>query len=218
MLKAKLILLGVKILMWGVALGLGIWYLSSSLSGASLTYTSVDNFLVAAGVQNGDIATANGCFMCRYVADLFGVLGNATEKFWTAMLDALWVIMVIGFGVFLFVSATKHIYKSAADTAKGDTSEKKIDFKSWFDKVWKQALRIMIVGTMIGALGMGVGDEVEHPFRSPLYPVGIACGMRNVREGIKPELVSSPIRRVEVYHAEKLGIGADLEEILDLCV
>ena len=73
MLKAKLILLGVKILMWGVALGLGIWYLSSSLSGASLTYTSVDNFLVAAGVQNGDIATANGCFMCRYVADLFGV-------------------------------------------------------------------------------------------------------------------------------------------------
>ena len=154
MLKAKLILLGVKILMWGVALGLGIWYLSSSLSGASLTYTSVDNFLVAAGVQNGDIATANGCFMCRYVADLFGVLGDATEKFWTAMLDALWVIMVIGFGIFLFVSATKHIYKSAADTAKGDTSEKKIDFKSWFDKVWKQALRIMIVGTMIGALGI----------------------------------------------------------------
>ena len=171
MLKAKLILLGVKILMWGVALGLGIWYLSSSLSGASLTYTSVDNFLVAAGVQNSDIATANGCFMCRYVADLFGVLGNATEKFWTAMLDALWVIMVIGFGIFLFVSATKHIYKSAADTAKGDTSKKKIDFKSWFDKVWKQALRIMIVGTMIGALGMGGVGALKTVSNITIRPV-----------------------------------------------
>lgn len=51
--KAKLILLAVKIVMWATALGIGIWYLSSSLSGASLTYTSVDNFLNAAGVQIG---------------------------------------------------------------------------------------------------------------------------------------------------------------------
>lgn len=155
MLKAKLILLAVKILMWGIVLGLGIWYLSSSLSGGALTYTSVDNFLVAAGVQNGDIATANGCFMCRYVSELFGVLGDATERFWTAMLDALWIIMVVGFGIFLFIHATQHIYKAASDTAKADTSEKKLEFKSWFDKVWKQALRLMIIGTMIGALGMG---------------------------------------------------------------
>ena len=153
--KAKLILLAVKIVMWATALGIGIWYLSSSLSGASLTYTSVDNFLNAAGVQNGDIATANGCFMCRYVSDLFGVLGDATEMFWTAMLDALWVIMIIGFGVFLFIHATKHIYNSATETAKDDAKEKKIEFKSWFDKVWKQALRIMVVGVFIGALGMG---------------------------------------------------------------
>lgn len=171
MLKAKLILLAVKILMWCVALGLGIWYLSSSLSGSSLTYTSVDNFLMAAGVQNGDVSTANGCFMCRYVTDLFGVLGNATEYFWTAMLDVLWVIMVIGFGVFLFVHATRHIYSAASDTAKGDTSEKKIGFKSWFDKVWKQASRIMVVGTLIGAIGVGGTGALKTMSNITIRPV-----------------------------------------------
>ena len=171
MIKAKLILLGVKILMWGVALGVGIWYLSSSLSGASLTYTSVDNFLKAAGVQNGDMATANGCFMCRYVSELFGVLGSATEKFWTSMLDALWIIMVLGFGVFLFVSATKHIFNAAKDTSKGDTAEKKIEFKSWFSKVWKQALRIMVVGVLIGALGMGGTTALKTVSNITIRPV-----------------------------------------------
>ena len=66
MLKLKLIVLAVKIIMGAIALGLGIWYLSSSIGGEALTYTSMDNFLNAVGVENGDIATANGCFMCGY--------------------------------------------------------------------------------------------------------------------------------------------------------
>ena len=157
--------------MWATALGIGIWYLSSSLSGSSLTYTSVDNFLHAAGVQNGDISTANGCFLCGYIADLFGVLGDATEKFWTGMLDALWVIMIIGFGVFLFVHAAKHIYKAATETASGDTREKKLEFKSWFDKVWKQALRIMVVGVFIGGLGMGGTGALKIVSNITIKPV-----------------------------------------------
>lgn len=171
MLKAKLILLAVKIVMWATALGIGIWYLSSSLSGASLTYTSVDNFLNAAGVQGGDITTANGCFLCRYISDLFGVLGDATERFWTAMLDSLWVIMVIGFGVFVFVHAIKHIYSAATETAKGDTAEKKIEFKSWFDKVWKQALRIMFVGVLIGGLGASGTESLKIVSNITIKPV-----------------------------------------------
>ena len=67
MIKAKLILLAVRFIMGLIAVGLGIWYLSSSIGGASLTYTSMNNFLVATGVENGDIASANGCFMCKYM-------------------------------------------------------------------------------------------------------------------------------------------------------
>ena len=169
--KAKLILLGVKILMWATALGIGIWYLSSSLSGASLTYTSVDNFLHAAGIQNGDISSVNGCFLCGYITDLFAVLGDATEKFWTGMLDALWVIMVLGFGVFLFVHTAKHIYNAAKETSKGDTGEKKLEFKSWFDKVWKQGLRIMVVGVFIGGLGMGGTGALKIVSNITIKPV-----------------------------------------------
>ena len=171
MLKAKLILLGVKILMWLIVLGVGIWYLSSSLSGASLTYTSVNNFLVAAGVENGDIASANGCFMCKYIGQLFGILGDATQRFWTAMLDGLWVLIVVGFGLFLFISAIQHIYKAANETTKADASAKKLEFKPWFDKVWKQALRLLIVGTLIGAIGMGGTASLKTVSEITIKPV-----------------------------------------------
>jgi hypothetical protein len=205
-LKAKLILLAVKILMWAIILGVGIWYLSSSLSGTSLTYTSVDNFLTAAGVQNGDITTANGCFMCRYVADLFGVLGSATDKFWTAMLDALWILMVVGFGVFLFVHAIKHIYDAAKETSKGDTSEKKIGFKPWIDKVWKQALRILIAGVLIGAVGMGGTGMLKTVSNITIRPVMyIGAELSMAATGISDAAQCNALERVSMNSTDILN-------------
>ncbi len=157
--------------MWIIVLGLGIWYLSSSLGGASLTYTSMQNFLTAAGVENGDIASANGCFMCRYVADLFHVLGDATELFWTAMLDNIWIIMVIGFGVFLFIHSVKHIYDAANKTTQLDGKDKKLEFQAWFDKVWKLGVRVLFAGVFIGALGMGGTDALKTVSKITITPV-----------------------------------------------
>ena len=71
---AWLISLLIKVLSVVIALGVGIWYLSSSIGGASLSYTSVSNFMQQIGVQNGDIASANGCFLCGYIADLFDLI------------------------------------------------------------------------------------------------------------------------------------------------
>ena len=85
--KATLISIAIRILMGAIALGVGIWYLSSSIGGAAITYTSMDGFLHAIGVQNGDIATANGCFLCGYIEQLFAVIGDAAELFWNAMVD-----------------------------------------------------------------------------------------------------------------------------------
>jgi len=171
MLKAKIILLAVKIFMWCVALGLGIWYLSSSLGGSAITYTSMDNFLTAAGVENGDITTVNGCFMCKYIYELFAVLGDATERFWTAMLDSVWILIVVGFGIFLFIYSAQYIFEAMKKTEKIDDKEKKIEFSPWFDKVWKQALRIMFVGAMIGALGMGGVDALKTISNIVISPV-----------------------------------------------
>ena len=103
MLKAQLIIAAVKLIMGAIALGIGIWYLSSSLGGAALTYTSMDNFLTSIGVNNGDITTSNGCFLCQYISDLFAVLSDATARFWGVMVDWVWVLVALGFGVFIFI-------------------------------------------------------------------------------------------------------------------
>lgn len=177
--KAKIILLIVRILLGAIALGLGIWYLSSSITGSALTYTSMDNFLNAIGAGE-DIANANGCFLCRYVSDLFGVLGNATEKFWDAIVNTLWVLMAIGFGVFLFIYTGQYIYDAAKKTAKIDTTEKKIELKPWVDKVWHTAARVLVCGALLGMLGMGGTTALRYVTRvtvTPVMFVGSELGM-----------------------------------------
>ena len=146
----KKLLLGylIRFVFGAIALGVGIWYLSSSIGGASLSYTNIDNFMSAIGA--GD-----GCFMCQYVNDLFAVLGTASESFWNAILNNLWILMTIGFGIFLMIHSVQYIYKAMMENTALDTKEKKLAFAPWFDTVWRQGVRIMIVGALIGAFGMG---------------------------------------------------------------
>ncbi len=141
--------------MGAIALGVGIWYLSSSIGGAALTYSSMENFIVAIGAQNGDIATVNGCFLCEYIAQLFSVIGDATELFWNAIIDNLWILLVIGYGIFLFVHTLQYIFNKAKETTKLPTSELKIEFAPWWDKVWKLGVRVLFTGAVLGAIGMG---------------------------------------------------------------
>lgn len=154
MMKAKLISIAIRVVMWAIALGLGIWYLSSSIGGAALTYTSMDNFMSAIGASD-DIAAANGCFMCGYVAELFTVISDAAEMFWTAMLDNIWILLAIGFGIFLFVYTAQYIFDAAKQTTTLDGKDKKLEFSAWFDKIWRQAARVMMVGAALGVLGLG---------------------------------------------------------------
>ena len=107
--KAQLIIIAIRFIMGAIALGIGIWYLSSSIGGAALTYTSMDGFMSAIGASDG-IADTSGCFMCGYISELFAVIGRATEMFWNAILEWLWILMAVGFGVFLLIEAIRHIY------------------------------------------------------------------------------------------------------------
>lgn len=171
MIKMKLIMLAVRLVMGGIALGLGIWYLASSIGGAALTYSSTDAFLRAVGVTDGNIANANGCFLCGYIADLFSVIGNATERFWNVMVDNLWIIMAVGFGIFLFVYTAEYIYDAMTKTGNLDTGAKNLELKGWFDKVWRQGMRVMIVGVLIGALGWGSTTALRTITNITITPV-----------------------------------------------
>lgn len=181
MLKAKLILIAVRLIMGAIALGLGIWYLSASLGGSALTYTSMKNFLTAAGVENGDISSVNGCFMCGYISDLFSVIGDATERFWTLMVDNLWILMVIGFGIFLFIHTAQHIFDHAKKTLNYEKpTEHKIEVQAWWDKIWKLGVRLMFVGVLMGALGMGENTALRSVSQitiTPVLYVGAELGM-----------------------------------------
>ena len=110
--KATLISIAIRLLMGAIALGVGIWYLSSSISGAAITYTSLDGFLGAIGAGN-DIASANGCFLCQYITELFAVIGRAAEMFWTAMVDNIWILMAIGFGLFVVIYTAQYLFDAA---------------------------------------------------------------------------------------------------------
>lgn len=178
--KAQLILIAVRVVMCLIALGMGIWYLSSSIGGAALTYTSADNFMTAIGAENGDVASVNGCFMCGYIADLFSVIGDAAERFWGTMVDNLWIIMVLGLGIYVFIHSVKHIFNAAKQTANLDGKQTGIDFKSWFEPISKQVLRLMAVGLVMGALGMGgvtALKAVSQITITPVLYVGAELGM-----------------------------------------
>lgn len=159
--KALILNLVIKILMGAIALGIGIWYLSSSIGGAALTYSSTSNFLTAIGVENGDIATANGCFLCKYITELFNVLGQATEYFWNVMVGNLWVLMAIGFGIYLFIHTIKFLYNHAKKNAALDGKENNISFKDWFEPIWKLTVRILIVGALLGAVSIAGTDSLK---------------------------------------------------------
>jgi len=164
MLKAKLILSAVKIFMWCVAVGIGIWYLSSSINGDSITYTSLTGFLQATGAcapaANGaeaicDISKSNGCFLCPYITQLFNIIGVATKDFWEALLGNLWILLALGFIVFLFIHTFKFFNKYNKANATLHKGEYKLPFKEWFDPVQNQFIRVLLVGVFLGALGFG---------------------------------------------------------------
>ena len=131
----------------------------------------MDTFLNAIGAPDGNIANANGCFLCTYINDLFIVLGNASEKFWNAILENLWILMVLGLGIFMFVHTIKFFMKSLKESAKLDTGEKKFEFKEWFDPVGRQGVRIMIVGAFIGAFGIGGAAALKTLAKITIEPV-----------------------------------------------
>ena len=205
MIKKWLIEQGLKFLMGAIALGIGIWYLSSSIGGASLSYTSVDAFMQQIGAGNGDVSSVNGCFLCVYIGDLFAVLGRATEMFWNGIVHNLWILMAIGFGIFIIFHTFQFINEQAKSKDIKDLSNKeiKLDFKKWFEKVWKTGMRVLIAGALIGALNwsgtstlkvvtnvtvapvMYLGSTLSSSFSAREQSSAASCSMFSARSSLR---------------------------------
>lgn len=171
--KAWFISFGIKFLTAAIMLGIGVWYLSSSIGGASLSYTSLGAFMNQIGVQDGDIASAGGCFLCGYVSELFNVIGRGTEMFWNGIVHNLWILMAVGFGLFIILHTLKFFHEQATSKDIKDLSgtDPKLDFKKWFEKVWKTGVRVLIAGTLIGALNWSGTDSLKTITNITVTPV-----------------------------------------------
>ena len=179
MLKAKIIALIIKIVFVLIALGLGIWYLSSSIGGAALTYTSVDSFMYAIGA-NGSIENVGNMFLGKYVVDLLNMLGQASEMFWVAIVKNLWILMGAGFAIYMFLSAAKYLWDKMKKNASYSTAVNNLDFMTWFNPVWKLGARVLFAGAAIGVLGMGGTESlrtVADILISPILYIGSALSM-----------------------------------------
>lgn len=181
MFKKWLIEKGIKLLIGAIALGVGIWYISHSIGGASLSYTSVDSFMKQ--ISNDDnLTTVNGCFLCVYIEQLFDIIGDATEMFWVAIVKHLWILMALGFGIFI-IFHTVNFFKeqaSSKDIKDLTNAEPKLDFKKWFDKVWKTGLRVLIAGALIGAInwsGTGALRVTTNLIVTPVLYIGNQLSM-----------------------------------------
>lgn len=177
--KFQWISFALKVLGIMIALGLGIWYLSSSIGGAALTYTSVDKFLLAIGADS-NIESVGTLFLGKYVVELLNILGQASEIFWTGIVDNLWILMTAGFAIFMFISAIKYVWDKAKKNAEYSKNANNMDFKTWFDPVWKLGLRIMIAGVAIGVLSANSVESlkiVSEIIISPILYVGSVLSM-----------------------------------------
>ncbi|MCQ2598959.1 MAG: hypothetical protein MJ187_01100 [Alphaproteobacteria bacterium] len=169
----------VKAILPIITISIAIWYVYTSIGGGAITYSSMDRFLNAVGA-NGNIANTNGCFLCEILEKTFGILGDATEKFWSTIVNALWVLMAIGFGIYLFIYSGQYILDAAKTTTKLDTNEKKIDFSKWFETIRKLLIRILIVGALIGVLGVGgntILRAVSYVLITPVLYIGSVLSM-----------------------------------------
>ena len=199
MMKKWLIEKGFKFLIGAIILGIGIWYLSSSIGGASLSYTSVDTFMQQIESATGTKSSVPGCFLCGYISDLFAVLGRATEMFWTGIVQFLWILMAVGFGIFIIFHTVQFLRENATSKDIKDltNNEPKLDFKKWFDKVWKTGLRILIAGALIGALnwsGTGALRTTTNLTVTPVMYMGSMLSMAatGVVSNGKCEMATTP--------------------------
>ena len=167
-----------KFLFCFALVGLGVWYMSQALGGTSISYININTFADAIGA-GGDAATPAGCFMCSYISDLFDILSKTAEGFWTKIIGKLWLVMALGFGLYVAISAIKLMFEAMQKSAKFDSGERKIEIKSWLDGLWKNGARILVVGVLLGIIGGGGTQSLKiitNITATPILYVGVAFG------------------------------------------
>ncbi|MCL2737688.1 MAG: hypothetical protein FWE17_02400 [Alphaproteobacteria bacterium] len=208
--KAALIFTAIRLIIGIAVIGVAVSYMSRSIDGVVVSYVSLDSFLRAIGAcdayGNCDIAYTSGCFLCKYVEQLFFIIGDAAYAFWDALIGNIWILMSVGFVIFLFHHSYKHIRDANAAAATQHAQEKKFDFKAWFDPVWKLGVRVFVVGALLGVVGYGGAPVVKTVADVTITPVMfIGSSLATVATGISDTAACGSGRGIEREGTDILG-------------
>ena len=117
--------------------------------------------------------------------------------------------MAIGFGIFQKFHTINVIREQATSKAVKDLTNAKpyLNFKKWFEKVWKTGVRVLIAGALIGAIDWGGTSVLRATTNVIVTPVmyigsqlsmaatgvisGANCDMTDV--SLNPEDTLSPV-------------------------
>ncbi|MDR0448903.1 MAG: hypothetical protein LBG89_00370 [Rickettsiales bacterium] len=145
---ARLLPLLMKPLVWLFAIGGALYYYSNALALRPLGNISMD--------FSNEI-----CLFCPYIRELVEAVAGAAGATYGAFVRHIWILLILGFGIFMVLSAWKLLKESADKTAELGTDEIKFEIRPWIDGLWKQAVRIAVVGVFLGAVGT-LGDAAPR--------------------------------------------------------
>jgi hypothetical protein len=180
----------IKIVVWTLLIIGVVAYYFSSLSGAQLNFSSLTSFLQSTGACTGDtcdISGANGCLLCGQITELINAIGITSGTLFSAIASHLWILLVLGFAIYMIVSAFQTM-KESLDNAigkDGEISDKqndiKFDYTGWWNKLWKLGLRVAIVGMILGAISsntIGIARTLNEITIKPIMQLGAGISMK----------------------------------------
>ncbi len=198
----KLILLIIKVVLWIIALGIGFFYMYSTLDGASIPYTSLTDFLTATGAcSNGENCDISGtaCFLCPYIENLLYLISNASVGLYGIILNHTWILLVFGFALYILFETYKTIKTKIEEATKLDEAEQKLDFKTYFEPIKKQGVRLLIVGALLGAFTINKTSAMSTMSKiviEPVLSIGNYVAMKITN--IPPEYCPTPQNEEEI--------------------
>lgn len=180
----------IKTALWIAGLTAAVYYYASSITGGSAGQ-SLNEFMTSIGVGS-DISAANGCVLCPYIEQFIGAIDIAATGLYFAIVDYLWILIVLGFGIFALTSAMKLLKESMDSSLSADaTAERKFEFAKWVEGLWKQGVRILFVGTFLGVIGFaGINAPriLSEITIKPIMSMGtyISMGVANIPDSFCP--------------------------------
>ena len=146
------------------------------------------------------------CLSCRVFANIFDMMNMVGLKMFEFLHETAWVLLVMGFALWLLVKVFKEFVWEGSD-----------DIKGLVESVFKRALWIGVIAAAIGFMGpgkiQGIAKLVLENTAGPLISMGTGVGSAvfgdvKIEDGVK-KLVGSPVCAAMDFESKSMQSEVD---------